>query len=65
MAVALPAGQHEVIYYYRNHLLTQVLFLLCAIAWLALLGLAIFAGRLSNTETKQGGEHERGERPLV
>ena len=47
MAVSLPAGQHEVIYYYRNDLLTQVLFLLCAIAWLALLGFAIYTRQFS------------------
>ena len=50
MAVSLPAGQHKVIYYYRNDLLTQVLFLLCAIAWLALLGVAIFACRFSKSK---------------
>ena len=41
MAVPLPAGQHEVIYNYRNDLLTQVLFLLCALAWLILFGFVL------------------------
>ena len=38
MAVPLPAGKHTVTYTYRNDPLTQIMFLLCALAWLALLG---------------------------
>ena len=38
MAVPLPAGKHTVTYTYRNDPLTQIMFLLCAVAWLALLG---------------------------
>ena len=47
MGVALPAGQHTVTFYYRSDTLTQVLFLLCALAWLALLSSAILARRFS------------------
>lgn len=47
MAVSLPAGHHKVVFYYRNDLLTQVLFLLCAMAWLSLLGWTIYARRFS------------------
>ncbi len=45
MAVPLPAGQHEVTYYYQNDLLTRALFLVCAIAWLVLLVPAVRAVR--------------------
>ena len=37
MAVPLPAGKHTVTYTYRNDFLTQIMFLLCATAWLVLL----------------------------
>ena len=50
MGVSLPAGQHTVTYYYRSDTLTQVLFLLCAIAWLTLLSSAIFARRFSRPQ---------------
>lgn len=39
MAVPLSAGQHEVVFRYHNQLLPQILFLLCALAWLILLAI--------------------------
>ena len=51
MAVPLPAGQHTVTYTYRNDLTTQVMFLLCAAAWLALL--LVFGGQRLKSRKKQ------------
>ncbi len=42
MAVSLPAGQHTVVFSYRADLLPRVLFLLCVLAWLVLLGWLLF-----------------------